>query len=59
MSAFSRPHLATLRDAARVGIADVEAGRFTTFDEPAELERHTKALAEEALTEAEGRTHGR
>jgi len=34
----------TLRDAGRVGIADIEAGRCRSFDSPAELERHLGTL---------------
>ena len=41
--------LGALRDAARVGIADIEAGRFRTFQSPSALERHLAALADDAI----------
>jgi antitoxin ParD1/3/4 len=41
--------LEALRDAARVGIADIEAGRFRTLRSPAELHRHLGALLDEGL----------
>ncbi|MBF0304065.1 MAG: type II toxin-antitoxin system ParD family antitoxin [Alphaproteobacteria bacterium] len=41
--------LAALRDAARIGIADIEAGRFLTFETPADLARHLNVLTDEAL----------
>lgn len=41
--------LDALRDAARVGIADVEAGRVRAFESPSALERHLAALAEDAI----------
>jgi hypothetical protein len=39
-----------LREAARVGIADIEAGRFRTFDLPAELNRHLDTLRDDVLS---------
>jgi len=38
-------HLAALQDAARIGIADIEAGRFRAFDAPDMLDRHLSTLA--------------
>ena len=34
-----------LRAAAQVGIADIEKGRFRTFNSPDELRRHIDSLA--------------
>ncbi|MBI4753872.1 MAG: type II toxin-antitoxin system ParD family antitoxin [Betaproteobacteria bacterium] len=41
--------LAALREAARIGIADIEAGRFRAFDAPDALDRHLSTLADEAI----------
>lgn len=41
--------LQALRDAINVGIADIDAGRFQTFDTPEALRAHFMALANEAL----------
>lgn len=40
--------LAVLRNAVRVGIDDIEAGRFTALDSPAALRFHLKALSAKA-----------
>jgi antitoxin ParD1/3/4 len=47
--AEAQARLKALREAARDGIADVEAGRFRTFETAAQLERHLGALAREAI----------
>lgn len=49
--AEDKARLKALREAVRVGIADIEAGRFRTFRTPGALARHMRALAEEALAE--------
>lgn len=41
--------LAALREAARIGIADAEAGHFHSFASPTELRRHLDSLAQEAI----------
>jgi antitoxin ParD1/3/4 len=41
--------LAALQDAARIGIADIEAGRFRAFDAPDVLDRHLSTLAGEVI----------
>ncbi len=38
-----------LRDAARVGIADIDAGRFRTFATPQALERHLASVVDDAV----------
>lgn len=48
--AQAKARLKALRDAARVGIADIEAGRYRTFDSPAELNRHMGALRDGVLS---------
>ncbi len=42
--------LQALREAADVGIADIEEGRFRTFDTRESLRRHLSQLAEDAIT---------
>ena len=45
--AEDRARILALRDAARIGIADIEKGRFRTFESPAGLRRHIESLAME------------
>jgi antitoxin ParD1/3/4 len=48
--AEGKARVKALRDAARVGIADIEAGRYRTFDSPAELNRHLDTLRDSVLS---------
>ena len=41
--------LHALREAARVGIADIDAGRFRGFESHAALNRHLTAIAHKAI----------
>ena len=41
--------LHALREAARVGIADIDAGRFRSFESPAALNRHLTAITDKAI----------
>jgi len=43
--------LEALRSAVKVGIDDIEAGRFKTFDSAASLKSHLKSIAADAITE--------
>jgi antitoxin ParD1/3/4 len=54
--AEEKARLRALRDAGRVGIADVEAGRFRTFDERAGLGRHLKSATDEMIAARGERT---
>jgi antitoxin ParD1/3/4 len=47
--AEDKARLNALRDAARVGIADIGAGRFRSFESPAALKRHLAAIANVAI----------
>jgi antitoxin ParD1/3/4 len=47
--AQDKARLNALRDAARVGVADIEAGRFRSFDSPDALERHLTAIVDEVI----------
>jgi antitoxin ParD1/3/4 len=48
--AQNKARIKALRDAARVGISDIEAGRYRTFDSPEELNHHLDALRDGVLT---------
>ncbi|MDP2786497.1 MAG: type II toxin-antitoxin system ParD family antitoxin [Pseudomonadota bacterium] len=41
--------LAALRDAARIGIADIEAGNVRSFESADTLERHLETLTAEVI----------
>ena len=56
--AEAKARIKALRDAARVGIADIEAGRYRTFDSPGDLNRHLGALAGDALSRKGSDTSG-
>jgi len=47
--AEARARLKALREAAREGIADLEAGRYRSFDSKAALRAHFRGLADEVL----------
>jgi antitoxin ParD1/3/4 len=49
--AEDKARLKALRDAARVGIADIEAGRFRSFSSPEAIRERLAALADNAITE--------
>jgi antitoxin ParD1/3/4 len=53
--AEDKARLAALRDAARIGFADIDAGRFRSFESPAALKRHLAAIANVAIA---GKTSG-
>jgi antitoxin ParD1/3/4 len=44
-----KARLKALREAARIGIADIEAGRYRNFNSAAELKRHVTALLTQVL----------
>jgi antitoxin ParD1/3/4 len=48
--AEGKARIKALRDAARIGIADIDAGRYRTFDSPADLDHHLGALRDGALS---------
>lgn len=41
--------LTALRDAIQIGIDDIEAGRFASFETAEDLDRHLSGLADEAI----------
>lgn len=43
--------LVALREAVQVGLADIEAGRFMSFDSPLALGTHLDLLASEILSQ--------
>jgi antitoxin ParD1/3/4 len=48
--ADGKARIMALRDAARIGIADIDAGRYRTFDSPADLNRHLGTLRDDVLS---------
>ena len=48
--AEDRARLKALREAARVGVDDIESGRFRTFQSTTPLARHLRSIAERAIT---------
>src|SRR5580700_8461656 len=48
----TKANLRALREAARVGIADIEAGRYRTFDASADLNRHLGTVRDRVLSKA-------
>ena len=51
----AKVRLKALREAARIGIADVESGRYRTFDSAADLNRHLGAVRDRALAKKPAR----
>ena len=47
--AQDKARLHALREAARVGVADIDAGRFRAFESPTALSRHLTAIADKAI----------
>ncbi|MDB5584744.1 MAG: putative transcriptional regulator (CopG/Arc/MetJ DNA-binding domain) [Bradyrhizobium sp.] len=48
----SRSKLELLREAAKLGIADIEDGRYQTFATPDVLSDHLRALTEQSIHRA-------
>jgi antitoxin ParD1/3/4 len=57
--AEDKARLEALRDAARIGIADIDAGRFLSFESPVALERHLAAIAKAAIAGKATRTRSK
>lgn len=47
--AEEKARLKALREAARIGVADIEAGRFRSFDTPAALDAHVLGIADKVM----------
>jgi antitoxin ParD1/3/4 len=45
-----KARLKALREAARAGIADIEAGRFRSFESAASIERHLASVSGAAIS---------
>lgn len=52
--AEEQARLEALRNAVQVGIDDIEAGRFRSFDTPASLRRHLDSVTATALRKGGG-----
>ena len=55
-SASDKARLKALREAPRVGLADIEAGRFKTFTTPEALRQYLRKLADAAIQHRVGRS---
>jgi len=51
--AEDKARLKALRAAARVGIADIDAGRFRSFGSPGAIHQHLGALSDEAIVSSD------
>lgn len=51
MEAEDEARLTALREAARIGIADIETGRFQSFDSADSLRRHLADVASQAIAD--------
>lgn len=49
--AEQKARIKALRDATRVGIADMDEGRYRSFDSPQAIGKHLKELADRALAD--------
>ncbi len=47
--AEEKVRLKALREAARIGIADIDAGRFRSFESPAALKRHLASMVDKTI----------
>ena len=54
----AKARLKALREAAREGIADVEAGRYRTFESPTKLRDHLGTLRDDVLSRKRKRSGG-
>ena len=45
----AKARLRALREAARIGIADIESGQYRAFDSAAGLDRHLRTVRDRAL----------
>lgn len=57
--AEEQTQLTALREAARVGFADIEAGRCRSFDDPESLRRHLDKAADAAIRKGAKRAQAR
>ncbi len=57
--AEDKARLKALREAARIGIADIEAGHLRTFEAAEPLRRHLAAVAEDAIAGQAAGTPGK
>lgn len=51
----TKARLKALRDAARIGVGDIEGGRYRTFGSSADLNRHLGAVRDHALAKKPAR----
>src|SRR5271156_7016865 len=46
----NKARIKALRDAARIGIKDIDAGKYRTFGSPTDLHRHLRVMRDDALS---------
>jgi len=51
----AKARIKALREAARIGIADIEGGRYRTFDSAADVDRHLETVRDRALAKKPAR----
>jgi antitoxin ParD1/3/4 len=51
----TKARLKALREAARIGVADIESGHYRTFDSAADVDRHLEAVRDRALAKKPAR----
>jgi antitoxin ParD1/3/4 len=54
-----KARLKALREAVRIGIADIDAGRFDTFDTTDALKRHLRARADRVIARRASAARGK
>ncbi|MCI0747878.1 MAG: type II toxin-antitoxin system ParD family antitoxin [Verrucomicrobia subdivision 3 bacterium] len=57
--AEEKVRLKALREAARIGIADIDAGRFRSFGSPAALNRHLASMVDKTIAGKGSGTHSK
>jgi antitoxin ParD1/3/4 len=57
--AEEKVRLKALREAARIGVADIDAGRFREFPSPVALKRHLASIARATIGPKRLRTRGK
>ncbi len=57
--AEEKARLKALREAARIGVADIEGGRFREFASPVALKRHLASIARSTIDPKRSRTTGK
>ena len=57
--AEEKARLKALREAGRIGIADIDAGRFRSFESPAQLTHHLASIVEKTMARKASGAHSK